>query len=473
MGPIENAVLAFVVNAAWQVGVVAIVAALITAMMRRAGARYHHVVWCGALAFAVAIPVGSAVWTLLAMADAGSPTLVELPSIETPSGVAESAGLWNALGAFRAAPNSIAISPSVAQVVVCAYALFLLSRLVRLLRAFRNTILLRRSGLEAVLGEAGDSVLGRCRSALGVGKVAIRTSEHVKVPVTLGVRNPAIILPAHVASDASVDELASVLAHELAHVRRRDYAVNFAAEIAYALVAFHPGAWLVRGQLSRSRELACDELATESLVAPPVYAKALLRIAGSLAARSDHGYCVGICDADILEERIMRLLQARPRASARAGRMMAAVALCALVAVGMTASAFAINCAQADPIGDAFITGTWKLRITQDGPDAAKRDPKADEMMGPELTLVDDNGRLSGTVEFPAVVKTPEGPRVQGQPQMKVVDAKFDGALFTFKVNNGEELLIGKLKRMGDSLEGRWISSESMVSGTLTMKRIR
>ncbi len=52
-----------------------------------------------------------------------------------------------------------------------------------------------------------------------------------------------------------------------------------------------------------------------------------------------------------------------------------------------------------------------------------------------------------------------------------LIDPKFDGNTFSFKVSNGEEILAGELTLVGDKFEGRWNSSKSKQSGKLKLTR--
>src|SRR5437762_409184 len=56
-------------------------------------------------------------------------------------------------------------------------------------------------------------------------------------------------------------ELRFVFLHELAHLKRRDIAVNWLTTILQILHWFNPLVWLAFARMRVDRELACDELA--------------------------------------------------------------------------------------------------------------------------------------------------------------------------------------------------------------------
>ena len=66
------------------------------------------------------------------------------------------------------------------------------------------------------------------------------------VPMTVGAMRPVIILP--IAWKAwDTETLAAIIAHEVAHVRRHDVSIAFAAHLNRAMFWFHPLAWWLSG----------------------------------------------------------------------------------------------------------------------------------------------------------------------------------------------------------------------------------
>jgi bla regulator protein BlaR1 len=75
-------------------------------------------------------------------------------------------------------------------------------------------------------------------------------------PLLLGVFRPVIILPER---EYSADELEGILRHELIHMRRGDVIYKWALALTVSLHWFNPLMILLRRQVSRDCELACDE----------------------------------------------------------------------------------------------------------------------------------------------------------------------------------------------------------------------
>ncbi len=116
--------------------------------------------------------------------------------------------------------------------------------------------------------------------------VPVLASAHVEAPVVIGARAPAVLLPIALEQRLDAAALRSLLAHELAHVDRRDYAANLLQSFADTLLFFSPGArWLSR-RVREAREYCCDDVVAARCGAG-VYATALTTLAGlGLRARA-------------------------------------------------------------------------------------------------------------------------------------------------------------------------------------------
>jgi uncharacterized protein (TIGR03435 family) len=87
---------------------------------------------------------------------------------------------------------------------------------------------------------------------------------------------PVVLWPRGMTERLSDDEMASVFAHELCHVRRRDNLVSAFCRAVEALFWFHPAVWALGRRLQEERERACDEGVVAG-TSPDVYAEALVK----------------------------------------------------------------------------------------------------------------------------------------------------------------------------------------------------
>ena len=77
--------------------------------------------------------------------------------------------------------------------------------------------------------------------------------------VTWGAFFPVILLPAG-AGAWHGDRIRIVLAHELAHLARRDWLIQLLAETGRAVNWFNPLYWVACARLRRESEYACDDI---------------------------------------------------------------------------------------------------------------------------------------------------------------------------------------------------------------------
>ena len=95
---------------------------------------------------------------------------------------------------------------------------------------------------------------------LGIRRiVALLTSDLVDVPVVAGFLRPVIFVPTALLTGMPVEQLEYLLIHELAHVRRFDYAVNLLQKAVEGLLFYHPAVWWVSHVLRTERENCCDD----------------------------------------------------------------------------------------------------------------------------------------------------------------------------------------------------------------------
>ena len=106
----------------------------------------------------------------------------------------------------------------------------------------------------------------------------LHISEQISIPMTFGFWRPLILLPASALLSLSPDQLETVLAHELAHVRRADYFWNLIQTFVETVFFFHPAVWAIGKSLRMQREFCCDDMAMEFCVEPLVYATALFEL---------------------------------------------------------------------------------------------------------------------------------------------------------------------------------------------------
>jgi len=109
-------------------------------------------------------------------------------------------------------------------------------------------------------------------------RATVYESAVIAVPLTVGWLRPGVLLPLEW-REWSPEKLAAVLAHEGAHVRRRDGLVAALAAVNRCVFWFHPLAWMLERKLALLAEQACDESCVALLGNRERYAHLLLEMA--------------------------------------------------------------------------------------------------------------------------------------------------------------------------------------------------
>lgn len=193
--------------------------------------------------------------------------------------------------------------------LISAWAIGVLIMLLRLLAGLR--------GVRALLHGSTpvpDSLLlaefAALREAMAVrGQIALRASIDIATPLAVGILWPTVILPASLLTGLTPAQMRAVLAHELAHIRRYDYLVNFLQRIAEAFFYFNPALWWISRQIRFEREACCDALAARHSGDPLDYAAALVVATRHAAPAMALGNAMDGGDPGSVAERVQRLLR--------------------------------------------------------------------------------------------------------------------------------------------------------------------
>ncbi|HEY2291178.1 MAG TPA: M56 family metallopeptidase [Thermoanaerobaculia bacterium] len=358
---IDWLVLTCVLNALWQVPLAAAVGLAGDWFLRRSPARLRHLLWLVVLAVAVILPLTAGFGPLLPRPIVRA---AAAPVAAPPSAASQAA--WRA--AFptpeqRLPAGAAAVGAGLWAVTVLAFG-FPLGR--AWLRARR---LVRRARPLEIPSSLIPSV-ERCRATLGV-RCEILGSPELPGPVTVGAWRPVILLPSPFFATASLEEAMAALGHEMAHVRRRDYAISLLCEALLLPIAFHPAARLLRRRLTETREMACDEEVVNGLVRRQTYARSLLALAAAGAGLPRPSTTLGALDAHTLEVRMKRILDSRPRTGSRPARAALGAALLLLGGIALAASEVTVRPVSAEARGGALgpFVGTWSADWTPDPKD--------------------------------------------------------------------------------------------------------
>jgi TonB family protein len=392
MSGFESVLLSYVLNSLWQAPLVFAAAWIAARALRGVGPAAEHRVWVGALLLESALPAVSLFpWEKMHLAltwfAPGARSLVEQVSVETGSGAG--------IAALRL-PSQVMGALAIVYAVVCGYFVARFAwRCVRL-------ALLSRGAEPLMLSAEAELSRERWLKRLGIaGPVAIVGSKDVFAPVTMGVVNARVLLPAGMMTRMPQAELDTAIAHEFAHIRRKDFLKNLAYEVTGMPLSYHPCLWLTRQRITETREMVCDEMAA-GISGGEAYAQSLLRLATLLLqgrpVRVPHA--IGVFDANTLERRLMKLTEKKRRM----GRMRAVVSMAACVVLGIATAGSAVALRMGvDSPGKSDDQQIHKKGGVSSIP-AGKMQENVISKVTPKYPPEAKVARIQGTVELDAVI---------------------------------------------------------------------
>jgi TonB family protein len=311
-------VLSYLASALWQLPLIVLVAWVAARGVRALGARSEHRVWCAALYFGVWLPTLSRPMLLVCMAAVQDVWMACLAVLH--GGTIQTASHVRVELQRGVVQHSGALSGPLLHTVLATYSALLGVGVVRLVSAAWGVRRLRREAVPFETAAATEWLLtewSRLQTRFALPHAAIALSSAVWGPVTIGDRRPLVLVPSAWLGTVADEDMVAALAHECAHVVRRDFRNNLMLRWLALPLVWHPALWLVQARVAETREMVCDEQAAEVVAGGGRYARSLLRLAATLldGPRSTNLYAIGVFDANQLERRMMRVTEKKHRVS--------------------------------------------------------------------------------------------------------------------------------------------------------------
>jgi len=332
MSSLFGIVASYVVNAVWEVALIAAVAWLTSRLLKRLGPQAEHKVWVAALAMSVVTPALPSFVSLLEGVTGARMGGGEA-AITFASG---SGGLMTPGGVF-------ALPASWMWCLLACYAVTLIYFSGRLVVKFIAAVGILPSASPVSFTPEQDEIWQSCACAFELKRVRVLACAKARGPLALGLRTPILLLPPNFASICTPQDFLSAIAHECAHLKRLDFQKNLFYEVAGLFLAFHPVTRVIQSGIAQTREMICDGMVTKEHVEAGSYARSLLRLAAAMAVGSwgPDSYAVGIFNGNVLEKRIMRIRMKKQKTGAtmKYGLLISAAAILSSTVVGMAAMA--------------------------------------------------------------------------------------------------------------------------------------
>lgn len=306
--------------ALWETTAVGVVFAIFRACAPSRTVALDYVIALSSFALATAAIPLTLAWQLWAPPQFGTASLLHQT-------VAGSAGTTTALRSLLQRPAMDAI----AAVVAVTWVVGTCGLLVRLIGGWwlmRSVVASARpiddDGIHRMTKELAERV--------GVTRpVSVVASSCIEAPVVIGWRTPRMVIPIDALPRVSRGELAAVLAHEVAHIRRRDYPINLLQSFGEVPLFFSPAVvWLARC-VREGREFCCDDAAVASVGDRRQYVEALISLANVQTGHRVH-QGIGISGPRLVT-RVRRLLQEESMTRLSFVRIITLVGVLGLIAV--------------------------------------------------------------------------------------------------------------------------------------------
>jgi bla regulator protein blaR1 len=334
--------LAPIANHLWQSTLFAALVALAILAFRRNRASVRHTLWLTAsikflIPFAVLTTLGAQLAPVLVRAgrsdlaaaidSASRPfdanpvdTVRQLPGPGRVDATMDTASHW------AVAPAILTIWLGGSLVTLAAWGL-----------QWRRVSALVRGGRPITAGREVDALRQLELQAGLTRPMAIIESPASFEPGVFGIRRPVLLWPATIGDHLSADQLVTILAHEVAHVRRRDNLAAAIQTVISAIFWFHPLVWWIGARLADERERACDEDVLHA-AEPELYAETIL-VACRLYVQAPPSCVAGVASSN-LRKRIERIMSnASTRHLTVRHKLLLALVACATIAAPVAVGA--------------------------------------------------------------------------------------------------------------------------------------
>jgi bla regulator protein BlaR1 len=311
------------INFVWQGAIIGIVTAVLLRQARNADPKLRYAIAGVALAVCLAMPFWSVV--------IGSMRLDAAPGVDsmvTGEGMTKVASL-----------NLLAVWGWLEEHAVQFVAIWLCCVVMLSIRLAAGLVWVARvaGAVQGHVDPAWQARLDALARRAGIStSVPLRDAPQLNSPAVVGWLRPAVLMPTALLAGLPVDLVEALLAHEVAHIYRKDYLVNLVQSAVEILLFYHPAVWWISKQIRIEREQIADDIAAAMIEEPRHLALALgeleqIRYAGTQLAMTASG-------GDLVT-RIIRLIDRDPKPF----HVVALMPVIALVFAGLAMYAHATN----------------------------------------------------------------------------------------------------------------------------------
>jgi Zn-dependent protease with chaperone function len=282
----------------WQGTLVALIAAAALGALRRSAADVRYIVASVGLTLMLTLPAVTAAqrWQTLTAGAGSAARITAMPSAGPHVSPNHRGGIDALVGVTPAATPAFAERLTrvddrrIEQFMPLLLLVWLSGVAILSMRLLAGCLWIRRLRLHGIhpAAETWTRIAARLARQMHIRRsIALFESALVDVPTVIGCLRPIVLLPVSALTALSPQQVEAILAHELAHIRRHDYAVNLLQSLVETLLFYHPAVWWLSRRIRTERENCCDDLAVSLCGDPVAYADALADL--EVLRRRSHG----------------------------------------------------------------------------------------------------------------------------------------------------------------------------------------
>jgi uncharacterized protein (TIGR03435 family) len=443
-------------NHLWQSTLFAVAAAVLTLALRKNPARVRHRLWLIAslkflIPFSLLVSLGSHLAKPHVPVVMQSEVYSAVEAVSLPFTQDTAAPV--VAPPARLTPRPGTRVPSWQEVLAAVWMCGFVATLGLWLWRWRQAAACLRQAIPMPQGREVDALRQLERTRGSHKPLAMFLSPGSGEPGAFGIFRPVLLWPAGISKHLQDNHVEAILAHEVAHVRRRDNLTAAMHMLVEAIFWFHPLVWWLGARLAEERERACDEEVLLLGKSAQVYAESILKTC-EFCLGSPLSCISGVTGAD-LKERIVRIMTEADRAVRQldyARKLLLCVAAMAGVALPIVFGLAHITQAGAQATAgnttpSQGIAGTWQgILQAGRGMRAVLKTSKADDGgYKAVFYLIDQGGNGFPTSKF-----------------------SLDGSTVKFTLATVGESYEGKLSPDGNTMTGNWTMGQNQFPLVLT-----
>jgi bla regulator protein BlaR1 len=292
------------IHSLWIGMIIALLAGLVIMLTRKSAAALRYRLLCGILVlFVLAVSVIFYIEVSTTGAIQTNPNNVKLFINPVSINIAD-----HGFTTPRVSPVKVVVNflDSYINIIFIVWLLFFIMKSLKMMSGLLYIQRIRTYKVHAV-AEEFKLKIELFSSQIGIRQtIRLVQSELVKVPVAVGWLKPVILLPIGIILQLTPEQLDSILWHELAHIRRRDYLVNILQGLVETVFFFNPGLLWLSSLIRAEREACCDDLVLSQMNKKANYLEALLSF--GFGEYKQARLAMGIGSGNQLRDRLKRMV---------------------------------------------------------------------------------------------------------------------------------------------------------------------